>query len=187
MKEIPFYMVFVLYLVISSNFLAQLFSCRLQYLLNNSMLAKHILGYMTLLFFIVLASNENYTATRALADSFLLYFIFLCSTRMSFHSFIVFLFLTAILYIIQLYQTKKDGKDDDTLQRKLETFKKIVQYTMLIVLVAGFLLYWLEKKIEYKNKFSFSTFMLGKPVCKFNKPSTTSIFRFIKQSVSTTK
>jgi hypothetical protein len=182
MKEVPLYMVFVLYLVISSNFLAQLFSCRLQFLLNHSMLAKHLLGYMTLLFFIVLASNDTtYTANSALMDSFWIYLIFVVSTRTSFPYLILFLLMASILYIIHIYQTKQVLIIYD---QRLETSKKILQYAMMIVLMVGFVFYLMEKKMEYKHKFSWTTFLLGRPQCKDNKP-TNQVFRFMKQSVST--
>lgn len=183
MKEVPLYMVFILYLVISSNFLAQLFSCRLQFLLNNSMLAKHLLGYMTLLFFIVIASNDTtYTANSALMDSLWIYLIFVISTRMSFPYLILFLFLASILYIIHLYETKQTIIINQN--QRLETSKKILQYAMMIVLMIGFVFYLMEKRLEYKHKFYWTTFLLGRPQCKDNKP-TNQVFRFTKQSVLT--
>ena len=38
-----------------------------------------------------------------------------------------------------------------------------------------------EKKIEYKNKFNYLTFVFGKPNCKGESPNTT-IFKAIKFS-----
>lgn len=170
MKEVPLYMVFVLYLIISSNFLAQLFSCKLQYMLNNSMIAKHFLGYMTLLFFVVLSSGDTHSTSMALLYSLLVYVIFWFSTRIAFEYFVVFLFLSASLYIIHLYQ-KESGEQTN---RRLEITREVIQWFMIVVLVVGFVFYWMEKKIEYKNKFSIATFILGKPVCKHDKPKMTT-------------
>ena len=175
MKEVPLYMVFVLYLIISSNFLAQLFSCRLQFMLNNSMIAKHFLGYMTLLFFVVLSSGDTHSTSMALLYSLLVYIMFWFSTRIAFEYFIVFLFLAASLYIIHLYQ-KESGEQTN---RRLEITREIIQWFMIVVLVVGFVFYWMEKKIEYKKKFSIATFILGKPVCK-NKSTSDNMFKFFK-------
>jgi len=188
MKQIPLYMVFVLYLIISSNLLAQLFSCRLQQMLNNSMFAKHFIGYMTLLFFVVLSSGDTYSTTSAILCSLYLYIIFWFSTRISFEYFIVFLSLTATLYIIHLYQ-KEAGEQTS---RRLEITRDVIQWFMFVVLVVGFVFYWIEKKIEYKNKFSTLTFILGRPVCKNKSPtvSTDKVFQFFrrkKKSVSPKK
>lgn len=178
MKEVPLYMVFVLYLIISSNFLAQLFSCRLQSMLNNSMLAKHFLGYMTLLFFVVLSSGDTHSTSMALLYSVFVYLIFWFSTRIALEYFIVFLFLAACLYLIHLFQ-KESG---DQTHRRLEITREVIQWFMIVVLVVGFVFYWIEKKIEYKNKFSIATFILGKPVCKNKSPKipTDNIFKFFK-------
>ena len=46
--------VFVLYLVLAGQFLDPLFPCHSKRLLENSMLLRHVLGYLTLLFFVVI-------------------------------------------------------------------------------------------------------------------------------------
>lgn len=177
MEEVPFYMIFVLYLVISSNFLAQLFSCQLQYILNNSMLAKHFLGYMTLLFFVVLSSGDTQSTSEALLYSLIIYIIFWFSTRISTEYFIVFIILTAAMYIIHLYQ-KESGVQ---VSRRLQIVKNILQISMFVVLVVGFFFYIIEKKVEYRKKFSFKTFILGKPICKNKSPKMTGLdfFNFL--------
>jgi cytochrome c biogenesis factor len=172
-------MVFVLYLIISSNFLAQLFSCRLQEMMNNSMLAKHFVGYMTLLFFVVLSSGDTYSTTSAILYSLYLYLIFWFSTRISSEYLLVFLLLTATLYILQLYE-KQNGEQKS---RRLEITQEVIRWFMFVVLVVGFIFYWIEKKIEYKNKFSILTFIAGRPVCRNKSPTVTTdkLFKFFKR------
>lgn len=162
MKEAPLYMVFVLYLIISSNFLAQLFPCRLQHLLNNSMIAKHFAGYMTLLFFVVLSSGDTQSTSKALLYSLWIYILFWISTRVAFEYLLVFLLLTANLYIIHLYQKESGGQ----ISRRLEITQDIIRSFMMVVLAVGLVFYWMEKKLEYKKDFSTMAFILGKPVCK---------------------
>ena len=43
--------IFILYLVISGNFIGNRFSCKLQKLLQNNMFFKHLIGFMLLFFF----------------------------------------------------------------------------------------------------------------------------------------
>ncbi len=166
MKEVPFYMVFVMYLIISNNHLAQLFSCQTQYMLNKSMFVKHIVGYMTLLFFVVLSggnNNNHHSAPTALLYSLLIYIVFWFSTRISFEYFIVFIILTALLYIIHLFQ---NDNDDNVINMRLQITKDILQVSIFVVLIIGFIFYYIEKKLEYKKKFSITKFILGKPTCK---------------------
>lgn len=184
MKEIPLYMVFVLYLIISSNFLAQVFSCRLQYLLNNSMIAKHVIGYMTFLFFVILSSGNKYSTNEALWYSLLIYLLFWISTRMSLSYFITFITLTAILYILHLYEK------EFIYPEKLVLIRSILQLFLLILLFTGFIFYYIEKQLEYKNKFCFTTFMLGKPKCLKKSPTITGkdvVDFFTKKFVVSTK
>lgn len=182
-QEVPMYMVFVLYLIISSNFLAELFPCKLQKLLNNSMVAKHFIGFMTLLFFVVLASGDEHGATEALTSSIIIYLLFMVSTRMSFMYFGIFMFLSAVLYILHLYQKENQHN------QQIMTAQKIIQYIMVAILVVGFIFYMVEKKREYKNKFSMMVFLVGKPVCRGKSPETTNtdIFNFLRNSVSIKK
>lgn len=178
----PLYMVFVLYLVISSNFLAQLFSCRLRHLLDESMIAKHVAGYMTLLFFVVLSSGVP--ATDAILSSLVIYVVFWLSTRMSLEYFVVFIVMACALYIMELYQKEQAEPD-----KRLQDAQAVIQALMVVVLLLGFVFYMVEKMIEYKQRFSFRTFMLGKPECRGKSPSVShrQAFEFIRKSVSSTK
>lgn len=51
-KILPVYPIFILLLIISANYLADLFPCRLRELLENNIYVKHLFGYLTLLFFV---------------------------------------------------------------------------------------------------------------------------------------
>ena len=172
MKEVPFYMVFVLYLIISSNFLAPLFSCRFQYFLQNNMIAKHFAGYMTLLFFVVLSSGEKDPPSTLLLQSLIVYIVFWISTRMSFYCLLLFLFLSASLYIIHLYEQKNGSTTKNNHQ--FTRVKQILQYVLCGILVAGFVLYLVEKKIEYKKNFSIRTFVFDKNNCRKKSPTLTT-------------
>lgn len=182
MKQmVPLYMVFVLYLVISSNFLAQLFSCRLRHMLDQSMVAKHVVGYMTLLFFVVLSSGMP--ATDAILNSLIIYAVFWVSTRMSLEFFVVFIIMSFALYIMELYQKEKHDN------QRLDDAQNIIQIIMVVVLAVGFVFYMVEKMIEYRQEFSVKTFLLGKPECRGESPivSFRQKLQFIRKSVSPTK
>ena len=89
----------------------------------------------------------------------------------------------AIIYIIQLI--KKDYINDENVPEETENYKKIILVEkalfvlFYIVLVLGFIIYLGEKKIEYKNKFKYMTFIFGKPSCKGKSPDTKLIESFL--------
>lgn len=168
--EVPMYMIFVMYLIVSSNYLAQLFPCRLQNILDNSMLAKHFIGFMTLLFFVVLASGEEHGATEVLTSSIIIYFLFIMSTRISLFYFGIFILLSSISYVLHLYQKENHNK-------QMNRAQDILQYMMGAVLVVGVVLYFMDKKLEYKKRFSIGTFLIGKPTCRNKSPQITLLDR----------
>jgi hypothetical protein len=134
----------------------------------------------------VISSGESASTSDALLHSLIIYIIFWFSTRMSIEYFIVFIVLAAALYIIHLYQ-KESGFQTS---KRLQIATNIMHVSMLVVLVMGFFFYMIEKKIEYKKNFSFTTFIVGKPKCRNKSPKTTrmDIFNFLaRKSVSPKK
>ena len=77
-ENVSFKNLVILYLIISANFLPQTFSCTLQKMLNEHMYIKHIAGWLTLLFFVLLSSSKTPSKDgtlffKTLLQSFLLY------------------------------------------------------------------------------------------------------------------
>ena len=164
---------FVLYLVISSNFLAPTFNCRVQELFNTSMFMKHALGFLTLVFFVVIASiSETMSFLNLMLVSIGLYVWFILSTRVHLHTFILLITLLGIVYVIDLYQ-KKITKPEPTRDKMLEDVKKVLSILALVVTLVGVVIYLGEKKIEYKSHFSLSKFFLGNPKCRGLSPNVT--------------
>ena len=69
--------IFIFILIVSANFLAEVFPCRIQHLLRNNMLVKHMFGLFTMIFFVVLSSNvSDKNIFKIAKTSFLLYILF---------------------------------------------------------------------------------------------------------------
>lgn len=66
LKKFAFYPVFLLIMIISANFLAEIFPCRFQELLSSNNYTKHIFGYLTLVFFVSLNIDELKTSVQDL-------------------------------------------------------------------------------------------------------------------------
>jgi hypothetical protein len=164
---------FILYLVISGNFLAPLFSCQLQHFIEDTMFFRHILGFLTMTFFVVLANRTNPMTYRGvLSLSGVLYIWFLLSTRMSLRFWTLFILLIGAVYMIHLYQSDLTS-DTPTKEEaeKLDETKLILTATAGLVTVVGFLSYLGEKHIEFGSKFKFEQFILGAPRCRRESPS----------------
>lgn len=180
--------VFVLYLVLSSNFLAPLFPCRLQEFLSESMFVRHILGYLTLTFFVVLSSKTvPLSFAQIMALSAVFYFWFLMTTKMHMTPWFIMITLVGVIYIINLYQTIEPEKvQSEEEQKALSITKQVLAGLAIAVTLIGFLAYFGEKRIEYYGEFSIQKFLLGAPHCKGESPNV-GYLKALRSAVRVTK
>ncbi len=164
---------FILYLVISSNFLPNLFGCKVQQAFQHNILLKHFLGFLTLYFFVTLADTSD-TLPSNLGHRFgialIIYLFFIISSRVNFRFWIPSIISLGAIYIIELF--KQDEKKKDEAQRdkhRIEQFLKAQQIFVGIsslLMLIGFIVYVGEKKSEYGTHFHWGTFFFGKTSCK---------------------
>lgn len=179
----PIWNIFVLFLIIAANYIGELFPCRIQNLLNSNIYLKHVIAFLTLLFFVVITdSTYNYKANETFIISIKLYIIFIILVKNNREFFLFNLFILGLVYIMKLklkdYENNIDD-DNDLLYKRLKIVEKIIFYLFFVVLITGFLIYMGEKKIEYKNNFNYFTFVFGKPSCLLKSPKTNFLKSFI--------
>jgi len=186
MKTIPVWNVFVLFLIIASNYIGELFPCRVQELLTSNVYLKHIISYLTLLFFVVLTDTSSIKKKfkEIFYDSLKLYIVFLLLINCNKNLFVLAILLLAFIYILQLIKQDYIDENLDTYQdspvlKNLKNIEKICYILFFVITISGFIIYMGEKKIEYKDKFSYQTFIFGKPTCKGNSPKTKYVESFI--------
>lgn len=167
--------IFVLYLLISSNFQAQLFPCRVQTLFNSSQTVKHFLGFLTMTFFVILVNSKNkLPITNLFALSAGAYVWFMVTTKMNVTAWFLMMGFLSVIFILQVY---KDHQEENIKEAKTETITKIqtiLSYSIIAVTLLGVLLYMGEKRIEYGEKFNLGTFLLGAPTCRGISPTPTT-------------
>ena len=159
--------IFVLYLIISSNFLDSLFGCRIQRQLNENMILKHLLGLMTMFFFVTLVNKSKTSLPLKLLVAFVGYLFFMMTTKMTPQIWILFVILLGLAYVLSIV---KDSIMDGKIQEYIEYAQLVLVISAIIVLFIGFVHYLGEKKIEYGEDFEFSKFFFGQPVCKGETP-----------------
>ena len=121
--------VFVLYLVLAGQFLDPLFPCHSKRMLEQSVLLRHILGFLTLLFFIVLI--DDYTDKIKSTSRILLlccgvYVWFVLSSKMTPWTWIALLLILVTLYLTDLFISRQ--KD---LTKKTEKVLNTVHATLI--------------------------------------------------------
>lgn len=184
--NLPISSLFILFVIIGGNYMSQLFPCRLQTVLEKNMLAKHLLGFFTLLLFVELsnaAGNDDGVGWKTvIARSLLLYVWFVFATTMEPSVFIILIGLLAALYVLKLYINQLDKKanpDDIKMVSKLRQFESWIYYSSIIVTIFGVIAYYGRKKIELGNKFNLVQFFIGNPKCKGSIPNKNAWEHFL--------
>ena len=186
----PLSTIFVLILIISAGFILQIFPCRLQNALNTNMYLKHLFGFFTLLFVVVINSslkNRKYIFLKSL----LLYIFFILLTKTDYNFLIVILILLGLTYVIFLEKDRLENEKDKNPNTKTpDEDKKISFYTNIINIIyiviilftiVGVFAYMGEKKLEYKKSFNYITFFIGKTDCK-NTIKSAPIIKSLKHA-----
>jgi hypothetical protein len=169
---------FILLLIIGGNFLAPLFPCSIQRYFTNNMLPKHVLGFLTLYFFVeLLSKNEESTLTGSLKESVGLYIWFLFASKMDKPYFLLLILTLLSMYSLKLYidQEKNNVNKINTemiIEKKVESItnlnkiEDLLFYIALIITLYGSYSYYTKKNLEYKKDFNLKLFVFGKPSCK---------------------
>jgi hypothetical protein len=182
-EKIPIYTIFILILIISANYLAQIFPCKIQKILSCNMYLKHIFSFLTLMFFVILSApiGGSMRVNDILMKALILYIFFIILTKTNHIIFIIIIILLGILYIIvlKINELKEEKINNNELGEKLNNIYNYISYIILILLIIGFLMYMGEKKYEYKSKFEYRKFIFGIPECRGYSPEI-SFFKSLK-------
>ena len=173
--------IILLYLIISANFTAEVFGCKLQHYLKTNTIAKHIVGLLTMIFFVVgtadWSQEHDFWKYSGFAISY--YFIFLLTTRLPFRFLISILILFTIMYYIEIYKnsllaSNKDGLNPLSEVRNMYVFQDIYKYQQfflkaaLLLIFFGFVIYFKNQQSSHGEKFNIFSFMSANTGCSGN-------------------
>ncbi len=182
LDKIPVYSIFILMLIISANFLKELFPCKFQHSLEHNIYLKHLFGFLTLLFFVVLtAPMEEKPFDNIFIKSVGIYIWFILFIRCTYPIFISLFIIFVIMYIVVLKKTyykelfEKKKTEKQKIEDDLNFYDSINHYLLIfafLLTLIGFFIYLGEVKYTYRKKknftfFEFLHFILGKPPCEY--------------------
>ena len=162
--------IFLFIFIISGNYLGQLLGCRLIYLLNENIITKHILGFITLFLTLAFTIDLNTSLIKLFNISCILYILFILSSKTTKYINYLLIFIFLISFIIQLYKDRLKKKKiiNKNEKKHLEYIEKYNNYIVKIIiglLIIGVLIYIGEQKRSYKENFNYYTFFVGEINC----------------------
>jgi hypothetical protein len=174
--------VFLIYVLVTSGYVTEILSCQVRTYIQNNWYVRHILAIILLFAFIMFEGGWDFDKERenkesnnwasgntphTLAIALIFYFIFLISSKSKLIPNIMFFILLFNIYIINTYReyiyVRKEI--DDSTNNNILQFEQVLTFFAIIVLVFGFIQYYLYQVKEHPNDFDWFQFLIGSDKC----------------------
>ena len=165
--------IFLMFIVMFGEYIEKLFPCGFQKLFIRNIYCKYILAFFILFTSVILSKDElikNNNIFILFGISVILYIWLICMTKMNVYFFITLLIL---LFILFTYVEYNKNKTEEKYKKTYNTITLTIFILSILITVVGFLLYYGEKKYEYKKMFSWKSFFFDSINCNFNPPKGT--------------
>ena len=163
---------FIFVLVISGNYIGELLPCKIQKIMTENIIVKHFFGYLTMFFLVLLTMpdiQKKFNILYLPVIAFLCYIFFIFIAKTHYKLWLLIISLISVIFILSLL---KKNKYDSISINKINFVQNLLTIFIILISSFGIILYGIEKKFEYKKKFSLITFFLGTTSCKNNKSFT---------------
>lgn len=158
---------FALYLLLSSNYLGELFTCSLRRQLTHNMLSKHIIAIITLYVSVILTTNISGIPNK-ISATIIVYIWFLITTKCTARYVFAILLIIGVTVIIGKYidSLEKEKPEKKEHYQQIKRNIRISTFIISIIIsIIGFVIYYRKKKIEYGKRFDLKTFIFGVQTC----------------------
>jgi hypothetical protein len=168
--------IFLFMIIVFGDYIGKMFPCGFQKLFDRNIYSKYILSFF-ILFIAIILSNKKLAKNKSILLLFgiscLLYIWFLLMTKMNVYFFISLILILFVLYACIQYYNFNKSEDKDKEKKTYNIITLTFFILAIIITVVGFLLYYGEKKYEYKKMFSWNTFFFDTVKCNNNPPKGT--------------
>ena len=152
---------FILYLLICSNYITSLLSNKIQKFLTDTVFIKHFIAFFTIFFFIIY-SDQDVTDDKpgyTLLYTVILYIWFIFTIKTDYKFFISIIFIIFIIFILERKYRSEKIKKNEKGEKKMKLTINILTLIAVIVTIVGYIIYLLRKKKEFGKDFNFIKFM----------------------------
>ena len=175
-KKTSFYSVrlvngmFFLLLIISSNFVGDILSCKYQRSILNNIYMKHLVAFLILYFLNSnLFTDKDHPIDR-LKNCIILYVIFILIMRLDFNFTIIVILLIFVIHLLHqhyiYYRKNPDKAENYNTVIRLHIFIRVLSLITLIIAIIGLIFNYIERKSEYGEDFHLTKFILGNLKCE---------------------
>ena len=158
----------LLALAVMGNYVAETLGCETQYLLNNSMFAKHLCIIFIIYFTINISSGEAINPIKEMKSSLFLWILFILFTKMNIYFTIIAFSLLCLHFILGNFENYYEKNNNEKDLEYIKKNKKHIYPILILVIMVGFINYSFAKHKEYRKTFSLSKFIFGIKKCKNN-------------------
>jgi ABC-type multidrug transport system fused ATPase/permease subunit len=180
------------YLLISSNYLPDIFGCNLQYYLKNNWMIKNLVAIMILYVFVISVNGKgaNVSIFKQILLTLSIFIWFYLSRDMNIIFLLILFILFFIMWIIytRIEKIKNEKKQkNDLLEDKfkidrLQNINLRIFYISIIITIIGLICFVGEHKFKYNN-ISYYKLFISRQYCKF-EPNIYSIGDIFKYFLS---
>ncbi len=160
--------IFLLFLAVGGNYIAQTFSCKTQQLLLGNMYAKQAMVLFIIFFAIGFTDESNTSPFQKTQITILVWVLFLMFTKMNqLFTMVAFSLFTLAYYIqtyIVYYKNLKEKKYEEEITKLDRVYKTLVTITILTIVI-GFMMYFTSQYADKKQNWSTLKFIFGNVNC----------------------
>jgi hypothetical protein len=175
--------VFLVYVLVSTGFISEVLSCQMRRLFISSSYFRHIFAIIMVFVFIMFEGGWDFDKNEedkaptnwASGNTFhsiiiasLIYLVFIISSKSKLIPNLIFFGLLFILYFVNTYRDylMNRGRISPETNESIMIFQRILIGVCIIVLIYGFVEYYLYQLSEHPKDFSWKLFLLGVSKCK---------------------
>jgi len=179
-----FAFIFLIYALVTSGYISEILSCQMKNFIQNKWYARHILAVILVFAFIMFEGGWDFDKDRedkesnnwasgntlhSIVMSFIIYLIFIISSKSKLIPNIIFFSLLFFLYVINTYREYQLRRTEinELTNNNIIFFEQIIFIITILVLVIGFIDYYYYKKKQHEitKDFKWFDFFVGTTKC----------------------